>query len=117
MATRTKTQLALAALQHIGVVDADGNMAAADADYVIARYEDLWEEMTDDNNLAYWERDEIPSVVFEPLIHLMGVSVAPAFGKPSTVKQIEENLMICKRRIRRHSKVTSADVQSPSEDF
>jgi hypothetical protein len=47
----------------------------------------------------------------------MGVSVAPAFGKPSTVKQIEENLMICKRRIRRHSKVTSADVQSPSEDF
>lgn len=117
MATRTKIQLALAVLQHLAVVGAEGNMAAADADYVSRRYEDLWEEMTDDNSMAYWDRDDIPSVVFEPLIHLVAISVASAFGKPSNVKMIDEEMRICKRRIRRHTGVKTAELPSTFEDF
>ena len=117
MATRTKTQLATAVLQHLGVAGAEGNVSATDAAYVSARYEDLWEEMNDDNAMAYWDRDEIPSVVFEALTHLVAISVASAFGFQSNVREIDEEMRVCKRRIRRHTQVKGAELPSPFEDF
>jgi hypothetical protein len=117
MATRTKTQLAQAVLEHLAVLGANQTISAEDNAYVSGRYEDLWEEMADDNNMAYWPQNEIPAVVFEPLVHLVAVSVGSAFGKPRSIRDLEQDIMICKRRIRRHTKVTGAETSATFEDF
>ena len=118
MATRTPTELANNVLLHLGVVASDATPSAADSSYVIKRYQDLYEELADpDEQIAYWDQDEIPRVVFESLTQLVALTVSNPFGFPVSPQQLEAGIEIFKRRLRRHTHKRPAELPVEVEDF
>lgn len=116
MTTRTQRSLAENVLRALGLLDALDSPSAEDSSYVVARYNDILAEMSEDN-LAYWPADVIPLVVFEPLTLLVALSVSPAYGKPMTIENLEQARMAVKRRIRRHTQLRSAQMPVLIDDF
>ena len=114
--TRTRNQLATAALRHLGLVQADDSPAAVDLVYVKDRYEAVLAEMADDD-MVYWDDDEIPYIVFEPLMQFLALSCAVAYGVPGTAEDIENARMTYMRRIRRKTGRKSAGLSVVAEDF
>ena len=116
MTTRTKTELAQNVGLHLNLIDAEGSLESRDHDYIVKRYLDLWAEFEDDK-MAYWDADAIPAVVFEALTQIMALSVGPAFGRRVTVRDLDDGLNTFRRRIRRHTRVRSADLPAETESF
>lgn len=116
--TRTPSELATNVLLDLGVIDSHAAPAAADTNYVIKRYQDLFEELADpDEQIVYWELSDIPRAVFEPLTQLMSLTVAKAFGFPQTPQQLEQGMEIFKRRLRRHTHKRPAELPVEVEDY
>lgn len=81
MSVKTKLDLARAVLREIRVSRYDEDPAAAYKAIVDEKYDSmylLWVKQ----RRAYWPRDEIPEVVFEPVTRLVAERVAPSFNKP-----------------------------------
>jgi hypothetical protein len=116
MTTRTPTELAKNVLLHLNICDAQSSPSAADNDYLIARYRDIYEELSEDH-IAYWPADEIPRVVFEPLTQYMALCVSKPFGVSVAASEMEEGLRIFRRRLRRHTHRRSAELPATFEDF
>ena len=116
MATRTKIDLATNVMRALGLVNADESPDPRDTSYVSGRYEDVLEELTDDE-LVYWTSNAIPSVIFEPLTQLVALSVGEAFGLPAMSENLDEGRRLLKRRLRRHAGKKSAGTAAEFEDF
>lgn len=116
--TRTPSELATNVLLDLGIIPGDATPAAADSNYVIKRYEDLYEELADpEEQIVYWPLGEIPRAVFEPLTQIVSLTVAKAFGFPQTPQQLEQGMDVFKRRLRRHTHKRSAETAVGFEDF
>lgn len=116
MATRTATELAANVLLSWGLISADETPSAADSSMIVKRYNNILEELADDN-LAYWDADKIPTIIFEPLTEIMAIVVARAFGKPVSAADMEAGMEIFKRRLRRHAHVLSSGLPTRVENF
>ena len=100
--SRTRSELATSVLRDMGVLDASETPSADDATLVKAAYDDKYEEWQDEN-LVYWQLDEIPNAVFLPIRDLIVNEVKGAFGQPTpsvAEKMAQEEAL--KMRLRRH---------------
>lgn len=116
MTTRTTQELAVNVLLAMNIIAAEETPSAADSNYVIARYGDLFEEMMV-NDEFYWDETSIPAAVFEPLTQMMCLIVGPAFGRTVSVGDMDEGLRILRRRLRRTVNVKSAEVPTESSSY
>lgn len=114
--TRTPGELAKNALLALNIVAAEETPSAADSQYVIQRYTDLFEEMMV-NDEFYWPVSEIPASVFEPLTQIMALIIMPAFGEPVTPEEMDDGLRILRRRLRRTVNIKSDELATHFEDF
>jgi hypothetical protein len=114
--TRTPSELAKNVLLAPNIIAAEETPSAADSQYVIQRYTDLFEEMMV-NDEFYWPLNEIPAAVFEPLTEMMVLIISPAFGEPVDAASMDEGLRILRRRLRRTVNIKSDELATQFEDF
>ena len=101
MTDRTLLQLSKAVADKLTVTDALEQPAAVDHALIVSRYEELMEELRDDD-LCYWPNGAIPLVVFTAVVDLVALHVAPSFGMTiAGVYEIENAEIPIKRRIRK----------------
>jgi hypothetical protein len=77
----TKADLRDAVAEEIGIKRAEETLAAADADKIERVIDGLREYLLAEN-LCYWDGDDIPLAVQEPLVMLVGSRCGPSFGVP-----------------------------------
>ncbi len=100
--SRTEQDLATAVLRSVGLLDALHDPDAQDKAYIIDRYHDIMAELRFEE-VAYWEDNEVPKEIFEPLVELVGLTISPAFGLPAMAENIEAARRVLKGRLRRHA--------------
>lgn len=100
----TTADLALAVVQHLGVVDASETAADSnDATYITNVYNRKFDELASPQiGLAFWPRAEIPNAVFLIIRDLIANEVAGAFGEPVAPETKEGREQIILTRLRRH---------------
>lgn len=117
MTTRTESELAADVLRDLGVIAAEADPSALDSQWVIRRYRNILDELTDDG-IAYWSADAIPLNVYEGLIDILALTVGPSFGRPwKRGRELEDALAIARRRIRARTHKRSAEVPAYVDDF
>lgn len=120
--TRTDLELATNVLLHLNVIAAEETPAPSDSNYVIKRYNDLFNEMAS-NDETYWTIDAVPSEIFEPITQMVALIVEKPFGKAAPMApsdyaaSLDEGLRIMRRRLRRTVNVRSAETATHFEDF
>lgn len=114
--TRSSRQLAENVLSDLGLTASGESPSPADVQYIKQRYEDLLAEL-EDEDMVYWDPDEIPYVIFEPMTKLVGLTVGNAFGVQTMAENIERGMQLFKRRIRRHTGRKSSGLPVEVEDF
>jgi len=114
--TRTTAELAANVLLALNIIAAEEQPSSRDSQYVIKRYQDLYDEMMV-NDEFYWSQSDIPAAVFEPLTQMMALIVMPAFGKLVDPQTMDEGLRILRRRLRRTVNVKSDELPTYAEDF
>jgi hypothetical protein len=105
MSTKTKTELAVAVLHQIGVIDAaeSPTVGDVDVDFVIDAYEDKFEQLAaPGRELVYWPRDSIPGAVFLALRDLIINEVREPFGEPMSPEDKEARETIILKQLKRH---------------
>lgn len=118
--TKTTTELADAVLRELGVVDAEETPDTVDRNYVVARYEDKFEELSAPGlDLTYWPVAAIPDAVFLILRNIMMMEVQGAFGEPLDPAEKEAREAALLRPLRRHVSrpATGVPAQSSSDYF
>lgn len=99
----TTSQLATAALQHLGVMDATETIQAADQSYITDIWAAKWEELSaHGQELTYFSYDDIPNPVFLIVRDLVINEIRGAYGKPLSASDKEAEETIILRRLRRH---------------
>lgn len=99
--TRTKMQLAIAVMEDLALLNPGETPAAADTSMIIRRYENLLEELRDEQTV-YWDENAIPNETFEALVNVVALMVMGAFGKARPFgDQMNSELEAAKRRIKR----------------
>lgn len=117
MVTRSLSDLTLAVMQDLGVIDAMDSPSASDHALVRGRYEALFSNLREES-LAYWEEAAIPLVVFQPVTDLVALHCGAAFGRPKvSIAEIEATETSIKRRIRRHTHKLTSGVTMYQDDF
>lgn len=99
--SKTERDLVKAALLKIGVLDSHEEPSGTDFTYARDQYRNNLERWRDDG-LVYWERDEIPEVVFAALEKLLANEIEIAFGARKTVADAVAAERILIRELRRH---------------
>lgn len=117
--SKTTTQLAVAVLRELSVIDAtqDENDAdAADIAYVQGIYGDKFQELSD-LELTYWAPDEVPEPLFLAVRDLVVNEVRGTYGEPvlPSVKEAEEIIIL--RRIRRNMHLRSSGLPTKALYF
>lgn len=98
---RTRTELIRDVLLHLGVIAAEDTPSAADADHVGKKYDDLTAEW-EFEELTYWDSNEIASEAFNTVVLLVANRVANAYGKGSSVEDMDARETMLLRRLRRN---------------
>lgn len=107
--SKTTTELAVAVLRKLRVIDAtetSSDVESAVLSQVTDVYRAKWEEMSSHGHeLTYWAYDSIPSPVFLILCDLVALECRDAFGQPITAreKDVEERTIL--NRLRKHIEV------------
>ena len=118
--SKTKTELSLAVLRELGVIDAEESPTVGDADidYVILIYEDKFEQLAaPGREYVYWPRDEIPVPVFLALRDLIGNEVRGAFGEPMAPEDKEQRETVILKQLRRHMQLEATGLPTQAEYF
>jgi hypothetical protein len=98
---RNQQELAFAVMEDLGLIGPGQSPAARDRESIVRRYQNLLEELRDENTV-YWEYDEIPYEVFEAVVNVVGLMVMKSFGLPGpTAGDMDDALEAAKRRIRK----------------
>jgi len=108
----TTTQLAVAVLRKLRVIDATETSSDIDSailTQITDTYRAKWEEISaHGKELTYWAYDDIPNPVFLTLVDLIANEVRSEFGQPMSAeaKETEENAIL--RRLRKHVQVQTS---------
>lgn len=108
----TTTQLAVAVLRKLRVIDAtetSADVETAVLTQVTDTYRAKWEELSaHGKELTYWPYDAIPNPVFLILVDLIANECRDSFGQPisNTDKDAEETVIL--RRLRKHVQVQAS---------
>lgn len=105
----TTTQLAVAVLRKLRVIDAtetSSDVEAAVLSQVTDTYRAKWEEISaHGQELTYWAYDTIPNPVFLILVDLVALESQSGFGQPISASEKEAEEMVILKRLRRHVQV------------
>ena len=110
MSTKTTTELAVAVLRHLSVLDATQDENDADADditHIEDLYNDKFQELAD-MELTYWAPDEVPSAIFLAVRDLVANEARGTYGEPVPASIREQEEIIILKRIRRHVHLRSS---------
>lgn len=77
---KTTQQLATRVLERLRVIAGGETPSNADAETVKSVYSGTFKEL-EDQDVAWWEEDEIPDQAFEALADVMAGRLAPDFGQ------------------------------------
>lgn len=117
----TTTQLAVAVLRKLRVVDAGEAQADIEAELlsiVTDTYEAKWEEIAaHGQELVYWPMNEIPRPVLLVLRDLIALEVQDHFGDPISPEDKEAREVIILKRLRRHTSTQSSGKQTTATFF
>lgn len=115
--TRTVSELITETMRDLGLISQRQSPSEDDAKFIRGRYEDVLEELRDDD-LVYWENDAIPKEVFVALVKHMGMEVGGAFGLGAPdPKTMQEMLYVTKKRIRRRLHKPNTGLPVTVENF
>lgn len=104
MATYSKTELARDVLLSHGIAGAEDTIAAADRDYVVRTYDNLFAEWQHEDRV-YWKIDAIPQALFETVKALVWNRVQNAFGKTQSPEDQDAREKVLMKRFYRHNAV------------
>lgn len=82
MATYSREEFVRQVLLELGVLDASEAPTAEDAVFVGDRRDQKFEELYDEGLLPFDIDGEVPARYFLPLVYLVSVECATAYGKP-----------------------------------
>lgn len=119
MSTRTTTELAVAVLRHLSVLDASQDDSDADADdlaHIQALYADKFEELND-MELTYWAPDEVPRPIFLAVRDLIANEARGTYGEPMSPTAKEQEEIVILRRIRRHMHLRSSNLPTRAKYY
>ena len=119
MSTRTTTELAVAVLRHLSVIDAsetDANADPLDIAHIQAIYADKFEELND-MELTYWAANEVPKPIFLAIRDLVANEARGTYGEPMGVDAKEAAEIIILKRIRRHMHQRSSGLPTKAQYF
>lgn len=109
----TTTQLAMAVLRKLRVIDATETSSDIDAAIITQitdAYRAKWEELSaHGKELTYWAYDDIPNPVFLTLVDLMANEMSAEFGRPMTAEAKESEETVILRRLRKHVQVQASN--------
>ena len=109
MATYTRTELARDVLIGHRIAGAEGEIAAADREYVVRTYNNLHSEWQSEDRV-YWAPDAIPGVLFESIKELVWNRVANSFGRAQTPEeQKSREVLLMKQFYRLNSRKPSGN--------
>ncbi len=114
--TRTRQEFVTALMHDMGTLDLLQTPRAEDAKYLKGRYDNIIAELRDED-LVYWNDEEIPTEVFEALIVFMKLMCAPAYGMPGLTVNLDNALENAKLRIRRRTHKMSSSEPVYMDDF
>jgi len=115
---KTTTELATSVLQHLGELAAGEAIDTEDDSYITGVYNDKWEELADESvSLAYWPKDDIPTVVFLIVRDLIANEVRAAYGQPMAAQVKENEEITILRRLRRHVSTKASGHRTRAEYF
>lgn len=112
MSTKTTTELAVAVLRYLSVLDATQDENDADADditHVQDVYADKFAELSD-MELTYWAADEVPSAIFLAVRDLVANELRGTYGEVWPIQQKEADEIVILKRIRRHVHMRSSNL-------
>ncbi len=99
MKTKTKHDLVTRVLRIVlGVIDSSEVPGAEDQRDALDLYGSLYEELAH-KGISYWAEDEIPVAIIDPLATIIGMRLAPSFGKVRDIGQEEYAL----KKLRQHT--------------
>ena len=98
---RTRSELATSVLTELAVIGASETPSAEDATLVKNAYNDKFEQWVDEE-LVYWELDEIPNAIFLPIRDIIMNEVRGSFGEPMPLAERLATEDILTSRLRRH---------------
>jgi hypothetical protein len=119
MSTKTTTELAVAVLRHLSVIDATQTSTdadAADISFIQSLYADKFEELND-MELTYWAPDEVPQPIFLAIRDLIANEARGNYGEPMAVDAKEAAEIIILKRIRRHMHQRSSGIPTKAQYF
>lgn len=119
MSTKTTTELAIAVLRHLSVIDASQDENDADAEdiaFVQGLYADKFEELND-MELTYWSPDEVPAPIFLAIRDIVANEARGNYGEPMSVDQKEAAEIILLKKVRRHMHLRSSGLPTKAQYF
>lgn len=119
MSTKTTTELAVAVLRHLSVIDASQDETDADAEdiaHIQALYSDVFEQLND-MELTYWAANEVPKPIFLAVRDLVANEARGTYGEPMAVDAKEAAEIIILKRIRRHMQQRSSGLPTKAQYF
>lgn len=117
--TKTTTDLAIAVLRHLSVIDASENANDADAEdiaYIQDLYDSKFHELADEE-LTYWAPDEVPEPLFLAIRDLVANEARGTYGEPILPSEKEAQEIVIKKRIRRNMHLRSSGKTVKGEYF
>lgn len=99
---RTRSELVIAVLREMSVLDASEEPSAEDASHVQDVYDDKFAHWIDEE-IAYWTADAIPNAVFIAIRDIMINEVSGAFGQPVPLETKHGREIALTTRLRRHA--------------
>ena len=96
----------------LGILDGTETPSADQVRDVKDVYSVVYSELAD-KGLAYWDEDNIPSAIFDPLCRFCGSRIAPSFGLPQDVS-LEK---YAESEMRKHTSKTSSKLPVPGQYF
>jgi hypothetical protein len=93
MATKTIQDLALRAMEILGLQEAQEEVSVEDFALISRVYENRYVEWNF-RDLAYWPVDAIPQLAFESLAEMMAQEISPSFGKQPPIVMDENGQQV-----------------------
>lgn len=104
-------------LERNGILNPDESPEANDSAFITSTLEAVMEGLRLEE-IAYWDDDAIPPLVFLPLGDLVWLYCAKGFGKPSlSGPALEMEEASIKRRIRRYTHKRSSGLDTYQDNF
>ena len=113
---RTRQELATSVLTELAVIGASETPTADDATLIKNAYNDKYEQWADEE-LVYWELDEIPNAIFLPIRDIIMNEVRGSFGEPVPAAEKMGTEDALTSRLRRHMARETSGHRTEAEYF